>query len=818
MQLPTAGGKTRIAGALLSEWLKNGRKAIWLTHRKELVAQTAGMLQEVGVRSTPNPQWMSNAAAPVLVGGTVILMAQTVSRRTAKANVWDRYRNSDLMIIDEAHHATAEGWARAMEQWPGPVMGMTATPWRLSQKEGFDHLFKELHCGPQVATLQSQSWLCRARVLSPPEEEQIQGGQVDKIGDYSEAGIGRANEDRDIWTAGVLQFWQQHGEDRQTIVYAVSVKHALNLIAVFGDAGIPAGVLLSDTPGTVRAKLIDQFQDGTVKVLINVAVATEGFDLPDVGCVVLTRPTMSLSLYLQMVGRGLRPKQGDGDCVILDLAGNSLRHGLPEEDRVWSLQPRGKERPPGEFPSVWCPHCEYLSSAGSHQCSNCGAPFGEPCGRCGAWRAWKRWSRKTSCGEHHEFVCDLCHYDAHIQARLPVTEELKELAKLADDDELSPIRDPFLKNFLEEELRRFGSKERKDELRSLIGIRESKLEDDNELNRLFESHLDTLPTAERPQSKPQEHRLFNEWEDTLKRELMEWREELAELEAQRLDKRLVYDNAKDRLLRLFEAEAREAGFLPQKHVPGKPPQSPVSERILSELAAELKKNKPSGTGSAESTILLPPPKPPSIAGSERTKRDALRGYIEGTPTPPQPRVSERIVEEVGAVLNKNEPSSSSSLDLSEWMTFVQLGAWGKEEPTKGTSTEPWRLKNPQEREISLSNWAKLLSETVECLIQEGSIANDTSVVTVGNAASGHFIYVIRNVKALDRESSEKRTGRYLIHVTPKHPDGREFMNRAQLSNGLYLERNWSSKGIAQLCRMLVEKFGQDPAQFHVRLR
>ena len=170
------------------------------------------------------------------------------------------------------------------------------------------------------------------------------------------------------------------------------------------------------------------------------------------------------------------------------------------------------------------------------------------------------------------------------------------------------------------------------------------------------------------------------------------------------------------------------------------------------------------------------------------------------------------------MLNKNEPSSSSSLDLSEWMTFVQLGAWGKEEPTKGTSTEPWRLKNPQEREISLSNWAKLLSETVECLIQEGSIANDTSVVTVGNAASGHFIYVIRNVKALDRESSEKRTGRYLIHVTPKHPDGREFMNRAQLSNGLYLERNWSSKGIAQLCRMLVEKFGQDPAQFHVRLR
>lgn len=364
---------------------------------------------------------------------------------------------------------------------------------------------------------------------------------------------------------------------------------------------------------------------------------------------------------------------------------------------------------------------------------------------------------------------------------------------MEDDDELSPIRDPFLKNFLEEELRRFGSKERKDELRSLIGIRESKLANDNELNRLFEGHLDTLPTAQRPQSKPQEHRLFNEWEDTLKRELMEWREELAELEAQRLDKRLVYDNAKDRLLRLFEAEAREAGFLPQKHVPGKPPQSPVSERIVSELAAELKKNNPSGTGSAESTILLPPPKPP------------------------QPRVSERIVEEVGAVLKKNEPSNSGSLDSSEWMTFVQFGEWGNEKPIK-TSIEPWRLRDPRGKEISVGDWAKLLSETVEWLIREGSIAKDTSVVAVGNAANGYFIYVIRNVKPPDRESSGKITGRYLIHVTPEHPSGREFTNQTQLSNGLYLERDWRSKGIAQLCGQLVEKFDQDPAQFHVRLR
>ena len=818
MQLPTAGGKTRIAGALLSKWLTDGRKAVWLTHRKELATQTGGMLHQAGVPATPNPLWARDSSAPVIANGVVILMAQTVSRRIAKKNVWNRYHRNDLMIIDEAHHATADGWARAMRRWPGPVLGMTATPWRLSVKEGFDHLFKELRCGPQVSNLQSNNWLCRARVLSPPEERQIQGGQVEKTGDYSESGIGRVNEDHDIWTAGVLQFWQANGQDRQTIVYAVSVDHALNLDAVFKDAGIRTGILLGDTPTAERAKLIDQFQLGTVNVLINVAVATEGFDLPDVACVVLTRPTLSLSLYLQMVGRGLRPKQAEGDCVILDLAGNSLRHGLPEEDRTWSLQPRREERPPGESPSVWCPDCEHLSAAGSHKCGNCGAPFGERCGRCGAWRAWKRWSAKTDCGEEHELVCDLCHYDAHIQAQLPVTDELKMLADLADDDELSPQRDPFLKKLLEEELRRLGTKERQDEIRSLIRIRESQVGDDHVLEKLFQNHVDEMPVAKRPQSRPQEHRAFINWEDGFRRELAEWRAELAELETKPLDKRLAFDNAKDRLLRLFEAEAREAGFLPRKHVRDESPQSADSARLVREQAEALTKNKPPGPASAESPILLPPPNPGSTAAPERAKRDALREYITGTPKPPQPRISERIVEEVGGVLNKNEPSGSGSLDSSEWMTFAELGVWGKEEPTKGTSTEPWCLKDPQGKAISVSNWAKLLSETVEWLIHQGSIAKDTSVVTIGSAASGLFIYVVRNVTALNRESAGKTTGRYLIHVTPKHPSSQEFMNRTQLSNGLYLERNWSSKSIAQLCRLLVEKFGQDPAQFHVQLR
>ena len=563
LQLPTGGGKTLIAGMLLSGWLNDGRKAVWLTHRKELADQTKVMLGEAGVPAATNISW--DAVAPTIANGVVILMAQTVSRRNITANVWGGYTHTDLMIIDEAHHATADGWERAIRQWPGPVLGMTATPWRLSVREGFDHLFDSLLAGPQVADLQQDGWLCNSRVVLPGGEQLIQGGPVNNLGDYSERGIELANEDRDVWTAGAFRFWQEHCADRQTVVYAVSVAHAHRLRHIFNEAGIPVGVLLGDTPNEERGRLIESFKDGTKKALINVAVATEGFDLPDAACVVLTRPTKRLSLYLQMVGRGLRQKQNDEDCIILDLAGNSLLHGLPGENRQWSLQPRG-EQPSGGSPVVLrCPECESVSPAGSHECTACGAPFGEHCGRCGAWRTWKRWSRKTECGQAHDLVCDRCHEDAHVQARLPVTEDLKEVALPQYDDELPTQRDPFLKNLLEEERFRVvsGAEDRKQELGLLVEIRGAELAVDNELDRLFENHIDTLPPSERPQTQVQRSRRFTEWEGNLKKELAGWERELNTLTSQPVDVQRIFNNARDRLLGLFEAEAREAGLLPK---------------------------------------------------------------------------------------------------------------------------------------------------------------------------------------------------------------------------------------------------------------
>ena len=514
MQLPTGGGKTRIAGALLSDWLADGRKAVWLTHRKELSEQTRGHLTVDGVPAMTNIAWTSGSDAPAMPSGVVILMAQTVARRIVRRDVWARYDACDLMVIDEAHHATAVGWERAIEQWPDPVLGMTATPWRLSRTEGFDHLFSELICGPQTRDLQKmkdseeKTFLCGSRVVSPHPDRRILGGKV-VAGDYTKSGIEYANRDRPaVMTAGVLRFWQEHARDRQTVAYAVSRGHAHNLVQVFNAAGIPAAILLGDTDRRSRQQAVQDFRDRRVRVLVNVAVATEGFDLPDAACVVIARPTESLALYLQMVGRGLRRKPEGGDCVILDLAANACAHGVPEKYREWKLEPRGTPAGNGRASVVWCQQCGTASPASSHRCGVCGYDFGKTCGRCAQWRPWARWHYEEHCGDAHDFVCDLCHVDAHISSDLPVSAPLNELIhfdateyegmshdrEMVIHDELADRLAAVLAELLESERQAVAGADdkRRRELRLRIARREAQMQNDAERDKLFAEHLRPL--------------------------------------------------------------------------------------------------------------------------------------------------------------------------------------------------------------------------------------------------------------------------------------------------------------------------------------
>ena len=565
MQLPTGGGKTVIAAHLLADYLVGGRKAVWLTHRKELATQTRDMLRNsAGVNVSPDTSWEQGAPAPYMPNGVVIFMAQTATRRVNESGVWSKYGIDDLMIIDEAHHATARGWQKIIRGWPGRILGMTATPWRLSKREGFDHLFDGLIRGPQVRELQTQKFLCKSTVLFPTHEDRIRGGEVGSIGDYTERGIEQANLP-DVMTVRALNFWQEETPHRQTIIYAVSVQHAHNLKAVFTDAGIAAEVMLGSTESNERADIIRKFRDGHLRVLINVAVATEGFDLPDASCIVIARPTTSLSLYLQMVGRGMRPKPNDGDCVILDLAGNAQTHDLPETDRVWTLYPRG-QLGDGEAPVTWCDQCRTVSPAASHNCQSCGSPFGEDCQRCGKWRARKRWSLKALCQYTHDKVCDLCHKDAHLQAHLPITDEMERLA--SEDDEVSETVVEYndlderlallLQELLSEEQDRVldESKAKKDELRGFITNEDRDLRDDKVLDRQFDAYLKQIPEQQRPKIFTQKADLYIEWKGNREAALASGRDELTKLEAQPvdIDMSAIFESAHSRLIRILRRE------------------------------------------------------------------------------------------------------------------------------------------------------------------------------------------------------------------------------------------------------------------------
>ena len=414
MQLPTGGGKTEIAGALLKDFLVDGRKAVWLTHREELAEQSADRLKEnwliAAMRATE--VWRRGKAAPHMPNGVSVLKAQTVGRRNKDSlDIWESYGPEDLLLVDEVHHSPAPGWERAINQWPGRVWGLTATPWRLSQREGFDHLFDTLIVGPPTAEMQKNGCLAPSLVFAPQRNDWIRGGAVGPSGDFTEGGIEQANE-HPLMTTMAVNFWRNMAAERQTVAYAVSKGHAANLVREFEEQGIPAAAILSGTPSSDRERAIADFRSGRVRVLVNVAVVTEGFDLPDASCVMMTRPTKSLALYLQMVGRGLRPKEGGSDCLVLDLAGISEEHGPPELDRAWSLAARGNPDP-GDPPGRHCHKCSFMSHPAHQNCPQCGTDLGKPCPLCVRFRPWSRWT--DDCPIEHDPVCDRCHRDLHVK-------------------------------------------------------------------------------------------------------------------------------------------------------------------------------------------------------------------------------------------------------------------------------------------------------------------------------------------------------------------------------------------------------------------
>ena len=250
-----------------------------------------------------------------------------------------------------------------MERYSGARhVGLSATPWRLDGG-GLDAYFDELVLGPSTADLIEIGALSDFVVYAPAVPDM--GGVAKTAGDFTAAGAAAVMM-RPKLVGDIVAHWRERASGLRTVGFACKVDHSLAMVAAMQAAGIRAAHLDGDTPKDERARVVRAYADGELDVLWNVALFGEGFDLAAVAgrdvtidAVIQARPTTSLSLHLQQVGRALRPAPGKR-AIILDHAGNAHRHGLPDDVRTWTLAGRAKggaANDNGPPPPVTCAGC-----------------------------------------------------------------------------------------------------------------------------------------------------------------------------------------------------------------------------------------------------------------------------------------------------------------------------------------------------------------------------------------------------------------------------------------------------------------------------
>jgi len=357
--LPTGGGKTIIFSAIAQSAVGRGRQVLILVHRRELLHQASRKLTDIGL-----DHGLIAAGIPATDHPVRIASVQTLVRRLPRMD-WQ----PSLIIIDEAHHASAGSWTTILDKWPAAYrLGVTATPCRLSGA-GLGTAFDQLVLGPSVADLISAGFLSSARIYAPPVVADLTGLRR-RAGDYA-ADQAATAMDRPTVTGDAIAHYTRLASGQRAIAFCCSIDHASHVAASFNAAGIPAATLLGSTPD--RDAVVAAFDAGAVQILVTVDVVSEGFDIPAASCAILLRPTQSLGLYLQQVGRVLRPAPGKDHALVLDHVGNVHRHGFPDDHREWSLADGVRTRSVQAAPSVrTCPEC-FAAFKPAPQCPVCGA-------------------------------------------------------------------------------------------------------------------------------------------------------------------------------------------------------------------------------------------------------------------------------------------------------------------------------------------------------------------------------------------------------------------------------------------------------------
>jgi superfamily II DNA or RNA helicase len=363
---PTGSGKTVMFSYIASSAVDRGGRVLILAHRQELIRQTSRTLAAFDVA-----HGLILPGHPATEDAVQVASVQTVVRRLERLD-WQ----PTLIVVDEAHHATrTTGHGRVLAHFDtARVLGVTATPQRLDGQGlgtvagGF---FESLVSGPTVQELVTAGYLSRPVVYAPPGAPDLSG--VRRIGGDFAAGELAAVVDRPTITGNAVTHYARYCPGQPAIVFCASVAHAEHVAAAFSLAGYQAASIDGTMDDTTRAGRIADLGTGALQVLTSCEIISEGTDIPVVGAAVLLRPTQSLGLYLQQVGRALRPFPGKTHATILDHVGNCHRHGLPDDDRVWTLEGRKRRKadPAPDLAVKQCPAC-YTVHRPRPACPSCG--------------------------------------------------------------------------------------------------------------------------------------------------------------------------------------------------------------------------------------------------------------------------------------------------------------------------------------------------------------------------------------------------------------------------------------------------------------
>ena len=345
IQMPTGTGKTIVFTSVVRDiqrWCKvhsPESKILIVAHRKELITQASGKLKDI--------------AHGIIMSGVkqeLHHMVQVASIQTFMScrnyDTMRRYR-FDFIIIDEAHHCIASGYQKLWEMYPhSKKLGVTATPWRMNHC-GFRSLFSEIVLSKPIEWFVNEHYLSNYDYISIRRNSETQKAvnSIDRYGvdgDYLEAELSNVF-DCDHIRAELYKSYKKFAEGKKGIIYAIDRRHAANIQDLYASHGVSIRMIDGTTPADERQSIIDDFKAGIVSVIVNVNIFSEGFDCPDIEFIQLARPTRSLTMYLQQVGRGLRISEGKEKSLILDNVGLYNRFGTPMANRHWRHHFNGSE-------------------------------------------------------------------------------------------------------------------------------------------------------------------------------------------------------------------------------------------------------------------------------------------------------------------------------------------------------------------------------------------------------------------------------------------------------------------------------------------